>query len=94
MTTKVQEGGLQSPHTVTQSEWQQGEEEGAGQLDHSTGSLSEQPPLWWSVRGQLLCGHLQCVGQRKSEYELYALGCSHAVKQLTFHPKECPHTWL
>ena len=31
-----------------------------GQLDHSTGSLSEQPPLWWSVRGVLLCGPLQC----------------------------------
>ena len=34
-----------------------------GQLDHSTGSLSEQPPHWWSVRGQQLCGPLQCGGR-------------------------------
>ena len=60
MTTDIYERKLQSPHTLIQSEWQQGEEEGAEQLDHSTGSLSEQPPLWWSVRGQLLCGPLQC----------------------------------
>ena len=76
MTTKVQEGGLQSPHTVTQSEWQQGEEEGVGQLDHSTGSLLEQPPLWWSVRGQLLCGPLQCgrsIGRVHMNYALLAV---------------------
>ena len=37
---------LQSSHTLTQSEWQQGDGEGVGQLDHSTGSPSEQPLLW------------------------------------------------
>ena len=63
ITAVVQEGVLQSPRTLTQCELQQGEKEGEGRLDHSTGSLSEQPPLWWSVRGQRLCGILQC-GQR------------------------------
>ena len=55
---------LQSPHALTQSEWQQaeGEEEGAGQQDHRTGSLSEQPPLWLSVRGTAALWPLQCGG--------------------------------
>ena len=68
---------LQSSHTLTQSEWQQGDGEGVGQLDHSTGSPSEQPPLWLrAARGQLLCGSLQCVAETKD--------CAGCIRQVLF----------
>ena len=39
-----------------------------GQLDHSTASLSEQPPLWLSVRGTaaLWSPALQCGAEAEN----------------------------